>query len=92
MEHFDRATVHRVLKNWHCFLRPGGMLRLSVPDIDALFHLYHFNGTKIDVIEQPIMGGQLNRYDYHKSMFTLEKLIRVLEECGFFDVTSWSPG
>ena len=39
LEYFDRTEVLKVLTEWHCVLKPGGILRLGVPDFEAMAKL-----------------------------------------------------
>ena len=47
LEYFDRQEVIKVLKEWQRVLRPGGVLRLAVPDFDSMARLY-IEGTPLD--------------------------------------------
>ena len=49
LEHFDyKDALVAALREWHRVLAPGGVLRLSVPDIDVLAHLL-LQRHKLDV-------------------------------------------
>src|SRR5438552_14910374 len=40
IEYFDRIEAVEVLREWHRVLKPGGVLRLAVPDFEALITIY----------------------------------------------------
>lgn len=40
LEHFGRHEYIKVLKRWYDVLKPGGILKLSVPDLEKVFNLY----------------------------------------------------
>lgn len=85
LEHFGRNSTVDVLKTWFQKLRPGGTIRISVPDIRAVFEKYQ-QGTPIAVLTGLLYGGQRNEYDYHKVGFDFLSLSAALNSAGFADV------
>ena len=88
LEHFSRHTYKRVLREWIRVLKPGGTLRLAVPDFDQA--ILHYETThKLEDIMGLVVGGQKNDYDYHKVIFTYDKLKKDLESLGMRRVRYW---
>ena len=88
LEHFGRYEYKDVLKTWFKKLRPGGILRLAVPDLDKIIE--HYNKTHdLSLITGLLVGGQRNKYDYHGMIFTKENLTKSLLDVGFYKVKEW---
>jgi predicted SAM-dependent methyltransferase len=90
LEHFCHDDVPRVLKRWYDVLQPGGVLRVSVPDIDRIVKIYldnwqHFQTPGNSPWIGLIYGGQSSQYDYHKTGFNFCWLKHILEGSGFSD-------
>lgn len=92
LEHFPRARVLPILVEWRRVLRPGGVLRLSVPDFDKLLAIYEAHGRDVFTVDDILMGGQNDRFDFHKAVFTKRSLTTLLERAGLRDVREWTPG
>ena len=92
LEHFKYSETLSVLKEWHRVLKPGGIVRLSVPDFDKLVGIYEANRHDPDTILPQLMGGQNNKYNYHLTILNRVNLSRILKEAGFVDVSEWKPG
>ncbi len=91
LEHFGRNEVEAVLKEWLRILKPGGVLRLAVPDFAACANLYYERGIEdgLNGLVGLICGGQRNEYDFHKMVFDQHFLTVLLLKAGFKEVRSW---
>lgn len=85
LEHFKRREVARVLAEWNRVLKPGGVLRLSVPDFEAICKVYLSNHDIRSVIG-PLFGRQDYLYNIHYNVFDFDSLSSALSSCGFRDV------
>jgi predicted SAM-dependent methyltransferase len=89
LEHFGKHEVQKVLKNWVDKLRPGGVLKIAVPDFDKIAKAY-VDQQKMDHSPNDyIMGGQTDENDFHKSMFNETILTKLLESAGLQDIQVW---
>jgi ubiquinone/menaquinone biosynthesis C-methylase UbiE len=55
LTYFDRQQALEVLAEWRRVLKPGGVLRLAVPDFEALVSLYQRTGD-LNQILGPLFG------------------------------------
>jgi predicted SAM-dependent methyltransferase len=89
LEHFPRGQVADVLKEWVRVLKPGGELKVAVPDFDFIVKEYS-NGHRHDpLIEGYLFGGQVDADDYHKAFFNEDKLKSLLESAGLGNIERW---
>lgn len=92
LEHFSHLETVKILKEWLRILKPRGILRLSVPDFNLLLNIYQDHESELMTILHPLMGGQRHPYDFHKTVFTADRLRQLLQEAGFQTVRTWQPG
>jgi len=90
LEHFGHAEIDGILKRWLEILEPGGVLRISVPDIDRIVSIYsrnmaHFQKSGNTPWIGLIYGGQSTPYDYHKTGFNECWLRFICENIGYVD-------
>lgn len=90
------------LKGVHRILKPGGVFRMSVPDLETLCKLFLHDGIDINgkfQIMRAMFGGQMDDHDFHKVGLTREfaqqylgkagfKTLRRVREFGIFDDAS----
>ena len=91
LEHVSHRTVIGTLREMSRVLKPGGILRISVPDLDHMIALYQTSGNEVTAIEQPLMGGQDYSFNFHHAIFNRAHLQRLLLASGFDFVRAWDP-
>jgi predicted SAM-dependent methyltransferase len=94
LEHLDHEEAPRALARWLEVLRPGGELRISVPDIDRIVKIYSKNWQHFQTRGNTpwiglLYGGQLDPYDYHKTGFNFCWMLNLLEAAGFTDISEY---
>ena len=93
-EYFDREEGLEVLKEWKRVLKPDGVLRIAVPDFEAMAKLYaqgkfplkNFLGPLFGKMEMGMKGGETGKIIYHKTVYDFNDLKALLEEVGFYEV------
>lgn len=83
LEHFSRREIINILLEWKRVLKVGGILRIAVPDLEAVINLYNRDPENIYLIFGLLYGGQTNELDYHKFGFTFTTLSDTLASLGF---------
>ena len=88
LEHIGWREVPRVLKEWVDILKPGGVLKIRVPDADRIMDEYftHRNDddayNKFGRMQQLLFGDQDFPENTHLAAFRREFLIKDLEKLG----------
>lgn len=91
LEHVGRMQLLLTVLEMARVLKPGGILRIAVPDLDRLIHIYHACGKDLKVVAPALMGGQDYPYNFHYSVFNASFLTDLLQRGGFMDVRPWDP-
>lgn len=83
LEHLYRADAIRLLRECHRVLKPGGIIRISVPDLEYALNLYR-DGRKEEMLANYffVEDGE-NQYSRHKYMYDFAMLKALLEQTGF---------
>ena len=88
LEHFTRAETQAVVNEWVRVIKPGGIIRLSVPSFENLIKIYKAS-EDMDYIIGPLMGGQTYDENFHYNMFDEKRLTKYLENAGCEAVHPW---
>ena len=81
LEHIPWTQTHALLERVHGWLKPGGLIRVEVPDMEAIMAA----GTQGDWIRY-VYGSQQHEGEFHRAGFTIVSLFDALERAGFKDV------
>lgn len=82
LEHFKRNDMDRVLSEWFRVLKPGGILRVSVPGFEEIIAVYQ-KYKDFKLVLGPLMGGQTYLYNFHNMLFDFNFLEELLRNVGF---------
>lgn len=85
LEHCKRGECKGVLQRWFDVLKPGGTLRLAVPDLEAIFE-YYICFKDMELLQNHLYGSQKHPYDFHYIGFDFTMLSKKLSEVGFVNV------
>lgn len=87
LEHFPQADTAAALKDWTRALKPGGLMKIAVPNLDAIIEAYQ---TKQPApIAGYLMGGQTTPLDFHKAVFNADTLSHAMREAGLISINGW---
>ena len=89
LEHFTENEISNLINIFSRKLKKGGILRISVPDFDNILEIYKKKKNNIEKIHPILFGGQDNPYNFHKSAFNKQKLIRILRKNNFKKIQEW---
>jgi len=92
LEHLDIVDVPKALEEWCRVIKPGGTLRLAVPDFEAILRIYESSRRSIRSIQYILYGGQDYPFNFHKAAFDRAHLSGLMNEAGFTEVITWEPG
>lgn len=89
LEHFPRSQFPSILSNFYRMLKPGGTLRIAVPDF-AWFVGQYSSGVGLGELLAPLFGGQNYDFNYHMNVFDRNTLHSFLLAAGFTTIEDWS--
>lgn len=85
LEHFGRWEYKTALQRWYDLLKQGGILRISVPDFEALCK-YYTETKDLKSLYPALYAGQDSPHNYHYWCWDFASLECDLEQVGFTDI------
>jgi hypothetical protein len=73
------------MRRWNEVLKPGGVLRISVPDLEAVFAAYFYH-KDLRLLQNFLYGSQKHPYDFHYTGWDFQTMKEDLEAAGFVNV------
>ena len=91
IEHLSyQKELPEALKGVYRILKPGGVFRMSVPNLETLCKLFLHDDVNIKGkfrIMRMMFGGQIDEYDFHKVGLTWEFARHYFGQAGFKTLT-----
>ena len=95
LEHIQRPYLLDTVEHWVRKIKPGGILRIAVPNFDEIMRLAAEDRDNPDESKPPfpweayILGGQVDSFDQHYSVWNYPKLKGLLEQVGLVNCREW---
>jgi len=91
LEHLSRRDAEVLLMEAHRVLKKGGIIRICVPDLEFVMHLYQ-RGSREKALAYFFTKPDLGRLSQHRYMYDFCLLKNLLTRTGFTDVKRCSYG
>ena len=92
IEYFDRDEVETLLKEWYRVMKPGGIVRIAVPNFETITSLYSQQKYELDSFLGLLYGKMpmKNETIYHKTVYDFDSLSKILKnKIGFREVKKY---
>lgn len=89
LEHVKQSSVLLTLRGLNRIIKVGGLLYISVPDLDILAHTFINPSASPQVkfhVMRMIFGGQVDQFDFHYFGWNQLFLTEFLTEAGFSEI------
>ena len=92
IEYFDRDEIISLLSRWKDILKPFGILRLAVPDFEAMVKLYLKDEYSLENFIGPLYGKMKmgSTTIYHKTTYDFNSLKLLLEKVGLKNIRKYN--
>jgi len=88
LEHWSHREVLKVIQDWVRVLKPGGWLKIAVPDFGLIAKNYAA-GVEGLPMQGWVMGGHTDANDHHGALFDADLLYDLLEGVGLINIQEW---
>jgi len=85
LEHFYKDEALELLRGIYRILKPGGLVRIAIPDLEYALKLY-YDGKKEKGLKFMFSPKNFSVLSRHRYMYDFEMLKTALESAGFADI------
>jgi predicted SAM-dependent methyltransferase len=91
IEYFDREEVKVLLTEWKRILKKNAILRIAVPDFEAIVNLYLNGKYPLEKFLGPLYGKMIMSENniYHKTVYDLNSIKKLMLDIGFSKVKKY---
>jgi len=90
LEHIKKTETKQVLQEWNRVLKPGGKLRVAVPDFDSVVEYVSNNGpSSLGDVQGLLYGGQTHDFNFHHVCFNFNILSGLLIDSSFKNIARY---
>ena len=86
IEHLSKKDASHLIKEMYRILKPGGVLRISVPDLEYAISLYKMGEKDKMLSSYFFVEDDNSHYARHKFMYDYDMLADALVKVGFKDI------
>lgn len=92
LEYFDRDEAKTLLTKWYNKLKPGGIIRLAVPDFEAMVNLYVKQSYPLSSFLGPLYGKMSmgEHIIYHRTTYDYLSLEKLLSDITFTQIKRYN--
>jgi predicted SAM-dependent methyltransferase len=89
LEHVSHRETGIVLAEFLRILKPGGLLKIAVPDFSKIARGYASGQGHKFPVEGYLMGGHVDENDRHMAIFDEQKLRLAMRTAGYLRIEKW---
>ena len=89
LEHFPYRDGPKVIKHWVELLKPGGALKIAVPDLDKIVKAIGDGNPDNWPMQGYLFGGQVDGTDFHQAGYNEAWLTKLMTDMGLTDIHPW---
>jgi predicted SAM-dependent methyltransferase len=91
LEHLHHTRTLEALTEWVRVLRPGGRLRVAVPDFDRVFAERQAGRMSPQLLAAWMHGSNDHDLDRHRAFLTRDLMMQHLRVCGLEQIADFEP-
>jgi len=91
LEHIHHSEMLTTLAEWVRVLKPGGRIRIGVPNFDQIINDYKGGLLSAEQVSHWMYGYRNDDLDRHQNVLTEESLTAAIRRCGVDNIALFTP-